>query len=291
MTPAGTVISNIAQIDYRLDAAAVSRSSNQVDIRVGEIIDFTVTPAPACTAGGSGDLIVAGFDVTNRGNGQEAFIPGQPVVTGIRSFVLSGVYADSNGSGCYEAGVDQPIPPGGKTVPLRPNVSGRIFVVGNGDAGNGGTIVLPVTAETGGGTTGTSFLGRGDGGGDAVIGTSGGTVVGVPGVLPAPMTATLVKSQRVRNADGSSDARYGAVVTYSIEGRFAGIGIARGAALADQIPAGTAYVPGSLTLDGRPVSDVAGDDAGGFDGRRIAVSLGDVAAPAVRTISFQVRIK
>lgn len=206
MTPAGTVISNIAQIDYRLAAGAVSRSSNQVDIRVGEIIDFTVTPAPACTAGGSGGLIVAGFDITNRGNGQEAFIPGQPVVTGVRSFVLSGVYADSNDSGCYEAGVDQLIPPGGKTVPLRPNVSGRIFVVGTGDAG-GGTIVLPVTAETGGGTTGTSFLGMGDGGGDAVIGTSGGTVVGDPGVLPAPLTATLVKSQSVRNADGSSDPR------------------------------------------------------------------------------------
>ena len=42
-TPAGTVISNIAQIGYVHDGVAVGTRSNQVDIRVGEIIDLAVS--------------------------------------------------------------------------------------------------------------------------------------------------------------------------------------------------------------------------------------------------------
>jgi uncharacterized repeat protein (TIGR01451 family) len=289
-TPAGTLISNIARIDYRLDGGVVSRQSNQVDIRVGELIDFTVAPAPTCTAPSASGLIVVGFDIFNRGNGREAFVPGQPVITGTPSFVLTGVFADTNLSGCYEAGIDLPILPGGRTDPVPPGGWLRIFVIGGGDAG-GGHITLPITSGTGGGGTGTAYLGAGDDGGDAVIGASGGTVGDIAAPLPSPLIATLVKSQSVRAADGSTQPRYGAIVTYSIEGRFAGLGTARAAAIADLIPAGTDYVPGSITLDGRPISDAAGDDAGGFDGRRIAVSLGDVAAPAMHSVSFKVRIK
>jgi len=62
------------------------------------------------------------------------------------------------------------------------------------------------------------------------------------------------------------------------------------AVIADAIPAGTIYVPGSLKLDGAAVSDTGDGDAGVFDGQRVSVRLGNVASPAVRTVSFQVRI-
>ncbi|WP_152663895.1 hypothetical protein [Sphingomonas sp. SRS2] len=289
MTPAGTTISNVARIDYRVGTGAVSRASNRVDIRVGEIIDFSVTAAPPCAGGaGTGGVVAIGFRITNLGNGSEAFIPGSPSVTGGSNFVPAGVIADSNGNGCYDPGVDQPIPPGGKTPPLAPGQSIIVFVIGTG--GNGiGELVLPVTSETGTGRRGTAIPGGGQGGSDAVIGDSGG-VVTQPVPAPRPLIASLVKSQSVRAPDDSTEPRSGAVITYRIEGSFAGIGMASDVAIADSIPAGTSYVADSLTLDGVKISDAADGDNGLFNGTGIAVRLGDVAAPTVHAISFQVRI-
>ncbi len=83
----------------------------------------------------------------------------------------------------------------------------------------------------------------------------------------------------------------GATVTYTIESRFAGGGIVRAARLADLIPQGTEYIPGTLSLDGAWLSDDEDGDAGGFDGAAIHVALGDVPAPAIHNIQFQVKIQ
>ena len=80
----------------------------------------------------------------------------------------------------------------------------------------------------------------------------------------------------------------GATVTYTLLARFPAP--AADVAIADSIPAGTTYVPGSLTLDGIVLSDSDDGDPGGFDGRAIAVRLGDVAAPASHRIVFRVTI-
>ncbi|MET0374782.1 MAG: hypothetical protein ABW128_11060 [Rhizorhabdus sp.] len=279
----------MARIDYRLGGGTVSRASNRVDMRVGEIIDFSVTPAPLCGRGAvAGGIVAIGFRITNLGNGPEAFIPGTPIATGGSNFVPTGVIADSNANGCYDPGIDMPIPAGGKTKPIMPGEFTTVFVLGTG--GNGiGEVVLPVTSETGHGTRGTAIPGGGQGGGDAVIGDSGG-ILREPAPVPTPLVASLVKSQSVRAPDGSAEPRRGAVITYRIEGSFAGVGTASDVAIADGIPAGTSYVAGSLDLDGAPLSDAADDDKGQFSGGGITVRLGDVAAPAVRAISFQVRI-
>ena len=62
---------------------------------------------------------------------------------------------------------------------------------------------------------------------------------------------------------------------------------------ASRIPsAATTYVAGSLRLDGIALSDPTDGDAGAFDpnSRTVSVALGDAAAAAIRTVSFQVRI-
>lgn len=287
-TPAGTVITNIADIQYQQEGAAHTGRSNRVDVRVDELIRFTVTSAPTCVAA-SASVTVVGFRITNLGNGVEDFIPGRPVVSGGSNFAPTAVIADSNRNECYDSGTDQTIPPGGHTTPVAPGGSTVVYVTGTG--GNGqGSVTLPVTSGTGGGASGTSIPGGGTGGTTAVIGEGGGTVTGVAGVSSTGLTAALVKSQSLRAADGSATPRIGAIVTYRIEGRFSGVGTATNAVIADAIPAGTSYVAGSLSLDGQKVSDGGGDDAGDFDGGRVSVRLGDVASPAVRTVSFQVRI-
>ena len=86
------------------------------------------------------------------------------------------------------------------------------------------------------------------------------------------------------------------VITYTLEARFTDA--VSGARIADPIPAGTAFVPGSLTLDGAPLSDAADDDAGRFDaaggtaqGPGIAVALGQVAAASVHVVQFKAKIQ
>ena len=61
--------------------------------------------------------------------------------------------------------------------------------------------------------------------------------------------------------------------------------------LTDAIPAGTVFVPGSITLDGRPLTDAADADLAAFDGSTVSVAIGDVAAAGVRTVQFQTRIQ
>ena len=69
--------------------------------------------------------------------------------------------------------------------------------------------------------------------------------------------------------------------------------------IADNVPAGTTYEPGTLTLQGGPLSDAADADAGRFVAPaagppavpgRIEVGLGSVSAGQTRTVTFRVRI-
>ena len=104
----------------------------------------------------------------------------------------------------------------------------------------------------------------------------------------------LLKSQSVRAADGSQTAVRDAVITYTLEARFTDA--VTGARIADPIPVGTVFVPGSLTLDGAPLSDGADDDAGRFDpssaqGAGVTVALGRVAAGSSHTVQFKAKIQ
>ena len=132
------------------------------------------------------------------------------------------------------------------------------------------------------------MAGKGDGGTDAVIGPTGGAArLTIP--FSAEATAALVKSQTVRAPDGSERPTRGAVVTYVMRARFdAPVTDAR---IVDPVPDGTAFVPGSLRLDDAEITDASDSDAGSFDGRAVAVALGDVAAGDERTFQFQVTIQ
>jgi uncharacterized repeat protein (TIGR01451 family) len=88
---------------------------------------------------------------------------------------------------------------------------------------------------------------------------------------------------------GTDGARRGGIITYTLEARFPGG--ARAAVIADLIPDGTTFVPGSLRLDDAVLTDGTDADAGGFDGRGIAVALGDVATASTHTVQFEAQIQ
>jgi uncharacterized repeat protein (TIGR01451 family) len=137
--------------------------------------------------------------------------------------------------------------------------------------------------------SGSTFL-------DAVIGAAGG-VQEVQGsyriVAPAAQVAIL-KSAVVEDPYGGSQPVSGATVTYSLAVIATGSGTADGVVVSDAIPANTTYTPGSLTLNGTPVTDAADADAGDMGATapgQITVALGDLdtALPG-QIIAFKVTI-
>ncbi|MEG8057198.1 hypothetical protein QP150_11100 [Sphingomonas sp. 22L2VL55-3] len=293
-TPAGTPIVNTAGLRYDADGTAQSTSSNTVTIIVAERLDV------ALVRDGQGAVVVTAqpvaipFTLTNLDNGAESFVLAASVSPG--AAVLRTLVIDTDGDGLYDPAKDV-APVDGKTPLLTPGQSIKLLAILVATPDGGATnAVLTVTARstTGSGATGNVYPSAGDGGGDAVVGPTGAlATVSVPlgTALAGPV---LLKSQSVRAADGSQTAVRDAVITYTLEARFTDA--VTGARIADPIPVGTVFVPGSLTLDGAPLSDGADDDAGRFDpsaaqGAGVTVALGRVAAGSSHTVQFKAKIQ
>ena len=293
-TPAGTPIVNTAGLRYDADGTAQSTSSNTVTIIVAERLDV------ALVRDGQGAVVVTAqpvaipFTLTNLDNGAEAFVLAASVSPG--AAILRALVIDADGDGRYDPAKDH-APADNKTPLLAPGQSIKLLaiLVPTPDGGTANA-VLTVTARsiTGSGTSGNLYTGAGDGGGDAVVGPTGAlATVSVP-IGTGPAGPVLLKSQSVRAADGSQNAVRDAVITYTLEARFTDA--VTGARIADPIPSGTVFVPGSLTLDGAPLSDGADGDAGRFDaggtqGPGITVALGQVAAASAHTVQFKAKIQ
>lgn len=289
---AGTVITNVATLHVPVAGAADRTiASNEATLIVGELLDVALVRSGGATgavAVGS-DGATAAVTLVNRGNGQEAFAivatPADAAVT-VRLIAI-----DRDGDGRYDAARDTLLADA-KTPVLAPGASLALLVVLDAPAATTGTAALAVTASatTGSGAPGTVFAGQGDGNGDALVGATGATAqVTVPIATSDPAAPTLAKTQRVVAPDGSATAIRGAIVTYTLAARFPAA--TAGARVRDAVPAGTVYVPGSLTLDAAALSDGADGDAGRFDGTAIEVALGDVATAATRSVQFQVKIQ
>jgi uncharacterized repeat protein (TIGR01451 family) len=293
-TPAGTIVTNVANANMALEGVPHTIASNIASVRIDELLDIALATT-AANASVSGDAVVATpFLLSNRGNGSEAFIL-HGVIAGSAVTVI-GFAIDVNGNGKFDTNIDIAITNDTATSPLAPGASLALLVLlqGNGVSASN-DLTITARALTGSGRPGTIFAGTGDGSCNAVVGlTTAVATLSLPlafaqaSVIP---DATVVKSQSVRAPDGGDQPISGAVITYTLEANFAGSGIARGARLADLLPEGTLYIPGSLRLDGAPLTDPDDGDAGAFDGATIRIALGDIVAPAARSFSFQVTIK
>ncbi|MEV3936373.1 GEVED domain-containing protein [Glycomyces sp. NPDC049804] len=94
-------------------------------------------------------------------------------------------------------------------------------------------------------------------------------------------------------------ATIGSTVTYTVDATNGGGVGAQNLVLEDLIPAGTVFVPGSLTIDGAPQTDAAGDDQAEYDADANAVRYrlgadegagGVLHAGSTSTIGFTVKI-
>lgn len=297
-TPAGTIINNNATATYDLPGGGQNVvTSNTVSLTVDELLDVSVASTDggdvSVAPGATGQILT--FRVTNAGNGSEAFALTARDNAGGDDFDPSATaIVIDNGNGVYDPGLDTVYVPGANDPVLAPDGSVLVFVLSSIPAGatnaQRGRVDLVAVAATGSGAPGTTFAGMGQGGGNAVVGATGADAEDDGYYAVSAASVSFVKSATVVDPFGGATQVPGSVITYRLVATISGGGSLANLGIADPIPAGTTFTPGSLRLEGNPLSDAADADAGEFSGTGIAVRLGTVAAGSIRTVTFQVEI-
>lgn len=293
---AGTLIENTASATYDAGEGPITIPSNTVSVLVDEVLDVTLTsldPGPVAATPGTAVLT---FELTNTGNGPEAFsLSANPAVAG-NDFdtVVDAIAIDTNGNGAYDPGVDE-ILTGPETTPILDaddNLTVFVIVTVPDGAADGeeSDVDLQAVAVTGTGAPGTVFSGQGVDGGDAIVGASGASVNAIGSLLVGITSVDLTKSATVVDPFGGSSAVPGSVITYTIVASVTGSGSLSDLVVSDETPDGTTYVPNSLALDSTGLSDASDGDAGEADAAGISVDLGTVAGGSTHSVTFDVTI-
>jgi uncharacterized repeat protein (TIGR01451 family) len=286
-TQAGTGIVNTARLSYDINGAPQSQPSNTVSLTAAEILDVSVVADRDSVAVSTSSAPAIGFVVTNNGNGTEGYaIAAASDRAGVAATRIA---IDSDNDGKYDPATDQLLAAGTPLI-LSAAQQQRLFVLVEVTQVVATTrLSLTATARTGSGQPGTIFAGAGAQGSDAVVGRTGATAGAATTLTVSSALPTLAKSQTVFAPDGSSRPVRGAIVTYRLVASFPAATL--GVTIDDPIPAGTDYVPGSMTLDDRALTDAVDGDLGTADTQGIHVALGNVSSAGTRTIQFSVKIQ
>ncbi len=299
---AGTLIENTATATYNAGGPSETVDSNTVTILVDELLDVAVATLAAGSVSVAEGSEVLSYSITNTGNGSEAFnLTAIAAVSGNDFDVsVTSIAVDSNGNGTYDSGVDAVLGASEATPVIAADDSLTVFVLvtvpGTVTDGDGSQIELTAEAATGTGDPGDSFAGVGNGGGDAVVGSSGADDTAMVSLAasgsggPGSATVSLTKSVTIVDPFGGSEPVPGAVATYSLLANVSGTGSVTGLRLTDDIPTGTTYEAGTLTLEAAPLTDANDADAGEASASGIDVLVGTLAAGSSRTVTFAVTI-
>jgi uncharacterized repeat protein (TIGR01451 family) len=300
--PAGTTINNTAEVTYNVGSVPTTTTSNTASVTVAEILNVVVTaqtPSVAVAAGNTQQVLV--FLVTNTGNGPEALRLNLNSVIGGDQFdptpSANSIYLDNDRNGVISAG-DTAYVVGTDTPVLAADGDLMVLLVNDIPTTvvdtNLGFSRLTADARTGTGAPGTTFAAQGQGGTDAVVGTTGADGDAQAQYLVAGVTVNALKSQTVADQFGGNRPIPGATINYTIVVSATGSGSATGMVFNDNIPANTTYTAGTLRLNGTLLSDGVDPDAGVFENAptpRVRVALGTLTqASGSQTITFAVRI-
>lgn len=301
-TPAGTNITSQASATYMVNTTPFSGNSNINSIMVDELLDVNIVWQDAINVtvkpGDTSQVVTC--RLTNTGNGTDGYtLAGLSMLLG-DDFdpTLVDLYLDTNTNGLYNSGIDAQYIPGVNDPLLSADAFTTVFVLNNipigqvsGDLGN---TQLTATSNTASGLPGTIVAGGGDGGGDAIVGTSGGLVNNIGIYEINDVEVSLVKSASVLDPLGGTKPVTDSVITYSILVTISGTGTANNVVITDVIPANTTYSPGTLVLNGVLLTDAVDIDAGDVSGtlpNTVTVNLGDLPpASTDQDINFNVTI-
>lgn len=275
-TPAGTIVINEAQADYYDDDGNhFSTLSNKVNFVVQAVPRLTVTPdetEPSATIANN-QRIVRNFRVCNTGNVADSYFVS--TLSATSPATINGIYFDLDGSNTITESDIPVILNKTTTGTIKTNGCFSILVeLSTNNFGVGNLLTIDITANS---VTDrkVSDVGR-------II-----NIAGRSAVLTSPDDAELpplklVNQQRLYI--GSVNER----VNYSIKFRNRGEVPAFDTIISDELRRELRYVPNSLKIDNRSVTDTAGDDEGSVNGQRIEIRLAQPVAPdQTVTINFQ----
>ena len=133
----------------------------------------------------------------------------------------------------------------------------------------------------------------------AISGTSGNPTLGnyLDNITFGTAPCIILDKQVVDDNGGNTVP--GDTLTYTVKATNSGGDDALTSAITDAIPAGTTYVPGSITVDGAARTDAAGDDQANFGSNTVtarvgtgatATAGGTIPAGSSSTITFKVKL-
>ncbi len=261
-TPAGTQVRNWAMLAFDAGGQSYVAASDTVDFLVGQVAGVNLQP-PRFSIGAAGTAVVFAHTLTNLGNGTDSFTVS---AVSVRGWPVT-LYRDWDGDGLL--GADDSLLTG--PVPLAPgsaaSLLARVAIPGAASPGVSDTITVTATSRFSPAVS-SSVQDRLD-------------------VSSAPVAVSLTKLV------DRPTAAVADVLTYTVDYAVSGSAVASAVQLADSIPAGTSYVPGTMRWNGAPLTDAGGDDAGFIapaGNGVVVVDFGALAPGATGSVTFQVQV-
>lgn len=280
-TGASTVISNRAEATYQDATGEIfSAVSPTVTVTVLAVAAVVVTPdetAPSDTVTPN-EQVTRLFRVCNAGNNPDTFTLTRADITAPAKF--NTLYFDNDGSGTLTVG-DTPIVLNDTASPQLPlgGCIGVLAVIDTNAVAAQSIITIGITARS---NAVNAVNGRSE---------DSGTIINVVGIGPRltdPGNPNLPPSKLV-NGLSQLVASAGGQFTYTIAFRNSGDTTASNVIVRDELPAGIDFVPGSLQLDDRGLSDAVDADEGSAQNNVIEVRLARVAPGEAHRISMRAK--
>lgn len=279
---AGAVISNYAEAIYADEEGESFKTiSPTITVTVLAISTLTVTPdetQPSANVGPH-ETLTRVFRVCNTGNTPDLYTITRADVNAPAT--LGNLYFDTDASGT--------ITPTDAQLTLNQSLSPRVqpgacinvlTILQTNDSPAQSNITIHLAARS---NVVDAVNGRGEDEGTII------NAVGNGPRLTSPTNTSLPPTKLV-NGNPQATVSLGAPFTYTIAFRNSGDTNAHNVLVADDLPAQIDYVPASLRLEDRNLTDADDSDEGTIRNRRLEVRLSEVAPDQLVHISFQARI-
>ncbi len=310
-TSAGQVISNQASVTYDVGGGTATSNSEVVTVTVQELINVTIVSQDSNNVSVSSPQTGAEliFQITNTGNGDEAFIINQVNIGGDEFDVSlsTTIYLD-DGDGIYEPGSDDIAYERDALPSIAADESITIWVVSDIPASlnNNDTSQIQVSAlsktfsddNQSAPNAGDVVTSGGDSSTDAIYGSDAANADDTATFLVSAIQVTITKAiSSITDQFGNSQPIPGAEVVYSLTVTVTGTGDAENVTASDPLPDELILkdgVAGTITVDGVDLTAVSGDDAASYDANTntVSVELGTVTAGSSdNIISFTTEIQ
>jgi uncharacterized repeat protein (TIGR01451 family) len=277
--PAGTVISNRAEATYEDDQGTdYSSVSPTVTVTIQAVVSLTVTPDETTSSAVTGqrERITRVFRICNTGNISDTYTITAASVDSPAALVS--LHFDNDASGTLTNADTQVTINGAASPQVAPGTCLGVLAVVDVNDFPIGNLTINLTARSN--TEGINGRPADQG---TII-----NEVGTSARLTSPVDVNLPPVKTV-NGDSRSVVSPGTPFTYSITFRNSGDAAAREVVITDNLQPQIEYVAGSLTLDGRNLTDVQDTDEGEVQGRRIVVRMATVAPGQVANVTFRAR--